>query len=318
MKKNLKNYRYVLFFLVFSLIVSCTPAYAYLSRVISTGSKTLETACFFTDISVCDENNTPVDVETSKDGITSIATLKPDIKYQIILSPSAKSTAKTGFVYLTADICSNIFFTPQFKGSEDQDPENTDVTSFKFSLKVEKKTQVSFISHLGRAENYTKFLMASSEGGSSPQLLIDSNVYTLTATGTSLSETPAPVTTTAPPVATPTTEPLASPTTEPLASPTTLPAETPAPTGSPLPAEVSPTVSPQSTPVPSDTLEVQPTAAPIETGEPTPQPTSAPLPTEVPTDHPEETQSPDIPIDSPVAPDITLPTIEAPETEETS
>ncbi len=310
MKKNLKNYRYVLFFLVFSLIVSCTPAYAYLSRVISTGSKTLETACFFTDISVYDVNNTPVDVEISEDGITSIATLEPDIKYQIILSPSAKSTAKTGFVYLTADICSNIFFTPQFKGSEDQDPENTDVTSFKFSLKVEKKTQVSFISHLGRAENYTKFLMASSEEESSPQLLIDNTEYTLTATGTSLSETPAPVTTTAPPVATPTSEP--------SASPTALPAETSAPTGSPLPAEVSPTVSPESTPLPSDSLEVQPTAAPIETGEPTPQPTSAPLPTEVPTDHPEETQSPDIPIDSPVAPDITLPTIEAPETEETS
>lgn len=213
-------------------------AYAYFSYSITSGSNIIKAAHFETRISIqgTDQNRETVVINPITGNYqTHKIELEADKVYTVTITPE-NSTAKTGFVVITADGCDETYHTQQL--GVDTSASAGETTTFSFKMTVTDKTVVYFLAHWGTSSHYDAYKNKGENNGlyvtqdEEIELVIKAadnnkeNENSGTVTTTSGTTSPATTTTT---VAT--TEPTASTnTTTPLQ--TTHPSETTATTES--------------------------------------------------------------------------------------
>jgi len=133
-------------------------AYAYFSYNISSGSNIIKAAHFETKVSIqiTDENGEAVDINP----ITSnYQTYKVGLDagkiYTVTITPTENSTAKTGFVVITANGCEKTYHTQQLGIDTNIGEGETKTISFK--LTVTDKTNVHFLAHWGTSSYYDAY-----------------------------------------------------------------------------------------------------------------------------------------------------------------
>ena len=125
-------------------------AYAYFSHDVASDFNVIKAANFETNvqIQITDANGEAVKVITGNYK-SHLANLKGGTKYYITLKPTERSTAKTGFVIVTADGCSNRYHTQQL-GLDG----NTTTSEISFYLITGADTAVTFQAHWGTSSYY--------------------------------------------------------------------------------------------------------------------------------------------------------------------
>ena len=133
-------------------------AYAYFSYNITSGSNIIKAAHFETKVSIqiTDENEEAVDINP----ITSnYQTYKVGLDagkiYTVTITPTENSTAKTGFVVITANGCEKTYHTQQLGIDTNIGEGETKTISFK--LIVTDKTDVHFLAHWGTSSYYDAY-----------------------------------------------------------------------------------------------------------------------------------------------------------------
>ena len=254
-----------------AIVIMCLAAmgftaYAYFSCDVTSGFNTIQAANFASKIvQITDKNGQAVEVKKTNNTYT--AELKANEEYSIVLEHADSSTAKTGFVVITADNCSNKYHTQQI--GRDSTGKSETLT---FQLVPSADTTVTFRSHWGTSSMYPEFV----ETGKRSNLYIVNNGHVALFIMEEQQEEPStedPVVT--PPVSTqpPATQSTTPPsTTQPPATQSTTPPSTTEP-----PATQSTT--PPSTTEPPAT---QSTTPPSTTEPPTTQSTTPPSTTEPP------------------------------------
>lgn len=261
-----------------AIVIMCLAAmgftaYAYFSCDVTSGFNTIQAANFASKIvQITDKNGQTVEVKKTNNAYT--AELKANEEYSIVLEHADSSTAKTGFVVITADNCSNKYHTQQI--GRDSTGKSETLT---FQLVPSADTTVTFRSHWGTSSMYPEFV----ETGKRSNLYIVNNGHVALFIMEEQQEEPStedPVVT--PPVSTqpPTTQSTTPPsTTEPPATQGATSPEQPIPSGTPETSE------PASTPESSGTQEPY---SPVTTEPATSEPAEN---TETGTDTTEETPS---------------------------
>lgn len=130
------------------LVSMSVTAYAHFSCNIASSLNTIKAATFEASIEINDSNGNSVTVDTTNPGIGS-AELKGGEAYKITLKHSPSSTAKTGFVIITAENCNSRYHTQQL-GKDGSG--NTETISF--SVEVNADTVISFSSNWGTSCYY--------------------------------------------------------------------------------------------------------------------------------------------------------------------
>lgn len=142
-------------FTMVAVIVLClasmaVTAYAYFSYNITSGVNVIRAAHFETKVTVQikDSSGAEVKVNTSNH-ISHWAQLDADTKYLITLEHTKRSTAKTGFVIITAENCDVKYHTQQL-GKDG----NGITEQVSFWLQPTAETKVTFLSHWGTSSHY--------------------------------------------------------------------------------------------------------------------------------------------------------------------
>ena len=142
-----------------SIIVMCLAAmslsaYAFFSYNVTSASNTIKAANFEAkvDVQIADKNGEPVPVTTSGDN-THTAELKANTEYFITLQATDRSTAKTGFVVITAENCDSKYHTEQL-GKDS----NGNAKTVTFWLKPNAATTVTFLSRWGTSSYYANYI----------------------------------------------------------------------------------------------------------------------------------------------------------------
>jgi len=135
---------------IFCLAAMGITAYAYFSYNVTSASNVIKAATFETNVNIqiTDENGEAVEVITSNYK-SHVATLKANTTYFVTLKPTDKSTAKTGFVIVTADGCDKSYHTQQL--GVDGDITRPQIT---FTLVLGADTKVMFLAHWGTSSYY--------------------------------------------------------------------------------------------------------------------------------------------------------------------
>ena len=141
-----------------SVVVMCLAAmsfsaYAYFSHNVTSGSNIIKAAAFLTDVQVriTDTNGTSVDVITT-DYKSHVVELQANQPYYVTLQHTERSTAKTGFIIITADRCNERYHTQQLGRDADG---NTETVAFWLTPTAD--TKVTFFSHWGTSSYYPAF-----------------------------------------------------------------------------------------------------------------------------------------------------------------
>ena len=143
---------------IMCLAAMSITAYAYFSYNISSGSNIIKAAHFETKVSIqiTDENEEAVDInpitsnyQTYKVGLDAGKT------YTVTITPTENSTAKTGFVVITANGCEKTYHTQQLGIDTNIGEGETKTISFK--LIVTDKTDVHFLAHWGTSSYYDAY-----------------------------------------------------------------------------------------------------------------------------------------------------------------
>lgn len=145
------------------IIVACLAAmsitaYAYFSYDVTSGSNTIKSAYFETNVSVTitDENVTSLDINPVTDNYqTQKVELKAGKQYTVTIAPTTNSNAKTGFVVVTADGCNEIYHTQQL--GVDTKASGGETQSISFKLTVTDNTKVKFSAHWGTSTYYDDY-----------------------------------------------------------------------------------------------------------------------------------------------------------------
>lgn len=168
--------------MVVCLAAMSITAYAYFSHNITSASNTIQAATFKTNVSVQikDGNGEGVEVITSNYK-SHTAELKANTEYFITLRHTDLSTAKTGFVIITADNCESRYHTQQL-GKDG----NGNTESITFWLKPNADTKVTFLSHWGTSSFYSDF---KDVGVNSEMYILDGETVALSIVG-AISENP--------------------------------------------------------------------------------------------------------------------------------
>ena len=252
-----------------AIVIMCLAAmgftaYAYFSCDVTSGFNTIQAANFASKIvQITDKNGQTVEVKKTNNAYT--AELKANEEYSIVLEHADSSTAKTGFVVITADNCSNKYHTQQI--GRDSTGKSETLT---FQLVPSADTTVTFRSHWGTSSMYPEFV----ETGKRSNLYIVNNGHVALFIMEEQQEEPStedPVVT--PPVSTqpPTTQSTTPPsTTEPPATQSTTPPSTTEP-------PTTQSTTPPSTTEPPATQGATSPEQPIPSGTPeTSEPASTP------------------------------------------
>ncbi len=138
-----------------TIVIMCLAAmsftaYAYFSYNITSACNVIKAATFETNVNIqiTDENGEAVEAITSNYK-SHVATLKANTTYFVSLKPTDKSTAKTGFVIVTADGCNKSYHTQQL--GVDGDKTRQKIT---FTLVLGADTKVTFLAHWGTSSYY--------------------------------------------------------------------------------------------------------------------------------------------------------------------
>lgn len=275
-----------------AIVIMCLAAmgftaYAYFSCDVTSGFNMIQAANFASKIvQITDQNGQTVEVKKTNNIYT--AELKANEEYSIVLEHADSSTAKTGFVVITADNCSNKYHTQQI--GRDSTGKSETLT---FQLVLSADTTVTFRSHWGTSSMYPEFV----ETGKRSNLYIVNNGHVALFIMEEQQEEPStedpavtPPVSTEPPATQSTTPPS---TTEPPATQSTTPpsaTEPPTTQGAtspeqPIPSGTPETSEPASTPESSGTQEP---SSPVTTEPATSEPAEN---TETGTDTTEETPS---------------------------
>ncbi|MBO5247865.1 MAG: hypothetical protein J6B54_01020 [Clostridia bacterium] len=126
---------------VFCLFSMGISAFAYFSHDIVSGANVIRAATFGATVKVSDPNGDSV--EPTRSGAYYVAELKGETEYVVTLQYS-ESTAKTGFVIISADGCDKTYHTQQLGKDET-------VTLY---LKASADTKVRFLPHWGTSSFY--------------------------------------------------------------------------------------------------------------------------------------------------------------------
>ena len=275
-----------------AIVIMCLAAmgftaYAYFSCDVTSGFNTIQAANFASKIvQITDKNGQTVEVKKTNNAYT--AELKANEEYSIVLEHADSSTAKTGFVVITADNFSNKYHTQQI--GRDSTGKSETLT---FQLVPSADTTVTFRSHWGTSSMYPEFV----ETGKRSNLYIVNNGHVALFIMEEQQEEPStedsvvtPPVSTQPPATQSTTPPSTTepPATQGATSPSTT--EPPATQGAtspeqPVPSGTPETSEPASTPESSGTQEP---SSPVTTEPATSEPAEN---TETGTDTTEETPS---------------------------
>lgn len=246
-----------------SIIVMCLAAmslsaYAFFSYNVTSASNTIQAANFEATVQIADKNGDPVAVTTGGDN-THTAELKANTEYSITLQATDGSTAKTGFVIISAENCDSKYHTEQF-GKDS----NGNAKTVTFFLKPTATTTVTFLSRWGTSSYYANYIQTGE----------NSELYILTGEHITLSVNPvkfnAPLSSNTDKTTPTATTPPATEDTTPSAA-QTIPSET-AGTSNPTPAtEQSSTTEPSVATAVTEATVIQPseTTAPSTVPEPT-------------------------------------------------
>ncbi len=128
--------------------------YAYFSSNITSGTNIIQTATFETQVKVQinNENGKAVDIIKSNQK-SFTAELKANTEYYITLQHTAQSTAKTGFVIITAEKSNTRYHTQQI--GKDENGKSETIT---FWIKPNKDTKVTFLSCWGTSSFHPDFM----------------------------------------------------------------------------------------------------------------------------------------------------------------
>ena len=149
------------------LVAMSITAYAYFSYNITSGSNIIKSATFKTEVQVqiTDENGNAVETATP---ITSdhqsfkIEGLKINTPYTVSVKPiKDETTAKTGFVIVTADKCSDTYHTQQL--GKDESVEGGETKELSFKLMITDSTIVYLNAHWGTSSHYDDYKNKSNE-----------------------------------------------------------------------------------------------------------------------------------------------------------
>ena len=134
--------------IIFCLIAMGTTAFAYFSHDITSQKNIIKSAHFEALIQITSSDGEQIAVN-SDNRTAPYADIKADTTYYVTLKHSEHSTAKTGFVIISADKCQSRFHTQQLgrdvKG-------NTE--TFTFTITPNNDTRVTFLSHWGTSSYY--------------------------------------------------------------------------------------------------------------------------------------------------------------------
>ena len=147
---------------IMCLAAMSITAYAYFSYNVTSGFNTIKSANFETQVEVQITDANGVAVENSQiTPITSdykkfrIEGLEVGKYYIVTITHTEQSTAKTGFVVVTADKCPNTYHTQQL--AKDVNAEGGQTPSISFKLMITDTTNVHLLAHWGTSSYYDAY-----------------------------------------------------------------------------------------------------------------------------------------------------------------
>lgn len=148
--------------MVMCLAAMSITAYAYFSYNVTSGSNIIKAATFETQVQVQITAEDGTAVENSNiTPITSdyksfrIEGLEVGKWYTVTIAHTEQSTAKTGFVVVTADKCTETYHTQQL--AKDVNAEGGQTPSISFKLMVTDTTNVHLLAHWGTSSYYDAY-----------------------------------------------------------------------------------------------------------------------------------------------------------------
>lgn len=157
---------------IICLVAMSITAYAYFSCNITSGSNIIKAAHFETKISIqtTDKNGEAVDIDpiTSDSQMHKFA-LKAGVQYSIKVELAENSTARTGYIAITAVGCDKTYHTQQL--GVDEIAPGGKTTSIKFRLMPTDSTDITFLSNWGTSSYYDDY----KNNGDSQELYITGN-----------------------------------------------------------------------------------------------------------------------------------------------
>ncbi len=152
--------------MVMCLAAMSITAYAYFSYNITSGSSTIKAASFYTDVTVQitaedgtaveNSNITPI---TSDNKNFRVEGLEVGKWYKFTITKSARNTAQTGFIIVSADGCPVTYHTQQLGVDKNAPGEYTEEITFK--LMITEATDVILESHWGTSSCYSNYKIDS-------------------------------------------------------------------------------------------------------------------------------------------------------------
>lgn len=148
--------------MVVSLAAMSITAYAYFSHNVTSGSNIIKAANFETKVSItvtdadgkAVENSNIIPI-TSDHKNFELRELEVGKYYTVTITPTEQSTAKTGFVVVTADKCPGTYHTQQL--AKDVNAEGDQTPSLSFMLMITDTTNVHFLAHWGTSSYYDAY-----------------------------------------------------------------------------------------------------------------------------------------------------------------
>lgn len=145
---------------IMCLAAMSITAYAYFSYNVTSGFNTIKSANFETSVSIqiTDSDGKAVDAPkpiTTNYKLYKIADLKLGEWYTVTVTPTERSTAKTGFIIVTATGCNEIYHTQQL--GIDENVPGGKTPEIKFQLMITDTTDVVLEAHWGTSSYYPKF-----------------------------------------------------------------------------------------------------------------------------------------------------------------
>lgn len=145
--------------LICCLAAMSMAAYAYFSYDVSSSANIIKASNFEAKVSIqiTDERGATVDIIPITSNYKSFKTneLQPGKYYTVTITPTERSTAKTGFVVITATGCEETYHTQQLGVDENVSGGKTPQIIFK--LMVTDQTDVVFLAHWGTSSYYDAY-----------------------------------------------------------------------------------------------------------------------------------------------------------------
>lgn len=145
--------------MVMCLAVMSLTAYAFFSYNVTSGLNTIKAATFEADVQVqITDNNGKAVANSQITPITSdhkkfrIDGLEVGKYYTVTITPTEQSTAKTGFVIVTADNCNDTYHTQQL--AKDVNTQSGVTSSITFKMMITGNTSVYLQTHWGTSSYY--------------------------------------------------------------------------------------------------------------------------------------------------------------------